>query len=283
MNTAYTYTLLRYVHDVVSGEFANVGVVVFAPEARYAGALCRDTHGRISKMFPDMNREGFKSLMRYIEAQIDAAGVRFQGEFPFEALPADAGALARSVLPHDDSSLQWGSVGGGLCDDPAEKLEELFARYVMRYDDKNLLKTRTDEEVWTQFKRALDERHVTSRLQTKKIAVADDEIEFARAYKNEQWHCFEPVSLDLAQPESIKDKAHRWLGQITSVKDAPERFSVYFLVGSPQSADLKGSYANALKILGKVPVPHTIVSEEDAGNFAERFKGMVEEHERQRH
>lgn len=66
MKTAYTYTLLRYVHDVASGEFANVGVVLLAPEARYAGALCRGTHGRVSRFFPDMERDGFKSLMGYV-------------------------------------------------------------------------------------------------------------------------------------------------------------------------------------------------------------------------
>jgi len=280
MKTAYTYTLLRYVHDVASGEFANVGVVVYAPEARYAGALCRDTYGRLSKMFPGLNGEGFKSLMRYIAAQIDAAGARMQGEFPFDTLPADAGALARSVLPHDDSSLQWGPVGGGLCDDPAEKLQDLFARYVMRYDEKEQVRTRTDEEVWSRFKRALDERHVTSRLQPKKIVVSDDEVEFTRAYKNEQWHCIEPVSLDLARPESIKDKAHQWLGQITSIKDAGERFSVYFLVGAPQSTTLRDSYANALRILAKVPVQYRIIPEEEAGKFAAWLGKVVEEHER---
>jgi hypothetical protein len=134
MKTAYTYTLLRYVHDVASGEFANVGVVLFAPDARFAGAICRDTYGRISKMFPDMDREGFKSLMRYTASRIDALGERLRGELPIESRPADAGALARSVLPRDDSSLQWGPVGRGLCDDPAQKLEDLFLRYVMRYD-----------------------------------------------------------------------------------------------------------------------------------------------------
>src|SRR5882724_11514376 len=99
MKSAYSYTLLRYVHDVTSGEFANVGILVFSPDARYAGALCRETHGRISKMFPDMNRDGFKSLMRYIESQIDAAGLRMQSELALDTMPADALALARSVLP----------------------------------------------------------------------------------------------------------------------------------------------------------------------------------------
>jgi len=280
MKTAYTYTLLRYVHDVASGEFANVGVVVFSPDVRYAGALCRETYGRISKMFPDMNRDGFKSLMRYIEAQIDAAGARMQGELPLETMPADAGALARSVLPHDDSSLQWGPVGGGLCDDPAQKLEDLFARYVVRYDDKTVVNSRTDEEVWSRFKRALDEKHLTARLQTKKISVADDEVEFARAYKNNQWHCIEAISLDLALADSIKDKAHKWLGQITSVKSTSESFRVYFLVGAPQSPGLRESYENALKILAKVPVEHEIVPEEAAVGFANRLGSIIEEHER---
>jgi hypothetical protein len=32
----YTYTVLRYVHDTGTGEFANVGVVLNAPSAGYA-------------------------------------------------------------------------------------------------------------------------------------------------------------------------------------------------------------------------------------------------------
>lgn len=280
MMTAYTYTLLRYVHDVTSGEFANVGVVLFAPNARFAGAQCRDTYGRISKMFPDMNRDGFKSLMRYIEARIDEAGARLAGELPLENMPADAGVLARSVLPHDDSSLQWAPVGGGLCEDPARKLEDLFTRYVTRYDEKSALKCRTDDEVWSRFKRALDEKHVTGHLQTKKISVADDEVEFSRAYKNEQWHCIEALSLDLALAESIKDKAHRWLGQITSLQKADERFRVYFLVGAPQAPELRESYEKALTILGKVPVGHEIVPEDDAAGFAGRLGEIIQRHER---
>jgi hypothetical protein len=281
MKTAYTYTILRYVHDVTSGEFANVGVVVLAPEARYAGALCRETHGRISKMFPDMNRDGFKSLMRYIESRVDELGERLRGELSLETAPADAGVLARSVVPHDDSSLQWGPVGGGLCDDPAQKLEELYTRYVTQFDDKTALRSRTDDQVWSRFKRALDEKHITSRLQPKKISVADDEIEFARSYQNQQWHCIEAVSLDLALAESIKEKAHRWLGQIMSVKNAEERFRVYFLVGAPQTPELQDTYHNALTILAKVPVEHEIIPEEAAEGFANRFGKLIQDHERQ--
>ncbi len=279
MKTAYTYTLLHYVHDAASGEFANVGVVLLAPEARFAGALCRDTHGRISHLFPDMDREGFKSLMRYIGNRIDEIGDRLRSELPLENVPADAGALARSVLPHDDSALQWSPVGGGLCADPPAKLEELFRRYVTRYDEKTAAKGRNDEEVWSRFKRALDARHVTSRLQAKKISGADDEVEFAHAYQNERWHCFEPLSFDLTLPESIKEKAHRWLGQMMGVQDSHEAFRVYFLVGGPHSPELSESYRGALKLLGKAPVEVEIVPEDRAEGFAEQIAQIVAVHE----
>ena len=29
---SYTYAVLRYVHDVTSGEFVNVGVALYAPQ-----------------------------------------------------------------------------------------------------------------------------------------------------------------------------------------------------------------------------------------------------------
>ena len=35
----YTYTVLRYVHDTGTGEFANVGVVLTSPAAGYADTI----------------------------------------------------------------------------------------------------------------------------------------------------------------------------------------------------------------------------------------------------
>jgi hypothetical protein len=51
---SYTYTVLRYVHDVTSGEFVNVGVALHAPQARYLGALsAAPPMADSAKCFPD--------------------------------------------------------------------------------------------------------------------------------------------------------------------------------------------------------------------------------------
>ncbi len=279
MKTGYTYSILRYVHDVSSGEFANVGVVLLAPKARFAKAICRETYGRLSHMFPDMDRESFKPLMHYVSSRINALGKRLADELELEKSPKDAGDLARSVLPHDDSSLQWSEVGGGICENPEQKLNELYDRYVIRYDDRHETKTRSDGEVWSRFKKALDEKKVTSYLAPKKIVGKNDEVEFEHSYKNEQWHCIEPISFDLAKAENIKHKAHRWFGQITDASTSTEPFNVYFLVGAPQSQELSKSYEQAIGILNNVPVNHKIIQENDADRFADEIGSIIADHE----
>ncbi len=49
MKTPYSFVTLHYVHDVVTGEFANVGVVLYAPEQRLLLAVeCQEVvHGEV--------------------------------------------------------------------------------------------------------------------------------------------------------------------------------------------------------------------------------------------
>ena len=239
---SYTYSVLRYVHDVTSGEFVNVGVALYAPQARYLSAICRTTYGRLNKVFPGVNAEHFKALMRHIQNSFEAQGERFASELPLTA-PGGVLEIAQSVLPKDDSSLQWSPAGSGRTGDPAQALEKLFNRMVMRYEERQAASTRSDDDVWRHFKRDLEERKVLQHFQPKTIAVQDDEVEFQHSWKNGKWHCLEPVSFDLAAADSIKDKAHRWLGQLASVQGTTDPFKVYLLVGAPQQENLQHAFS----------------------------------------
>lgn len=276
---SYTYSVLRYVHDVTSGEFVNVGVALYAPQARYLSAICRTTYGRLNKVFPGVNAEHFKALMRHIQNSFEAQGERLASELPLAA-PSGVLEIAQSVLPKDDSSLQWSPAGSGRTDDPAQALEKLFNRMVMRYEERQAASTRSDDDVWRHFKRDLEERKVLQHFQPKTIAVQDDEVEFQHSWKNGKWHCLEPVSFDLAAADSIKDKAHRWLGQLASVQDTAESFKVYLLVGAPQQESLQSAFHSAMSILRKIPGDKEIVLEQDALGLAARIAGEVAEHER---
>lgn len=274
----YSYVVLRYVHDTTTGEFINVGVALFAPEARYAGALCRPTYGRLNKTFPGINPEYFKSLMHHIQAQFERIGVELQDQLPFEGADSVLD-LAKRVLPTDDSSLQWSPMGSGRSAEPAVTLEKLFDRMVMRYEERAPRERRVEEDVWRSFKRTLETRQLLRYFEPKTITVADDELEFKHTWKNGVLHCLEPVSFDLASAETIRDKAHRWLGRIASVHGAGvEPFQMYFLVGAPQDQALAGAYENALSILQKVPVEAKIFGEQQADEFGQMLASEVEQH-----
>lgn len=279
MRTAYSYTVLRYVHDTTTGEFVNVGVALYSREARYASALCRTTFGRLSKTFPGVNGEVFKGLMRHIQSRFEEQGDALQNELPLAGLPASVMQIAHGILPADDSSLQWSPMGSGLAEDLPGTLESIFTRMVTRYDERPQQERRTDEEVWRHFRRSLESRHVLKHLQSKTISVQDDEVEFQYAWKNGVWHCLEPVSLDLSSPDSIRDKAHRLLGQVTSVQRAKDSFKVYLLLGEPQQEGLRSAFEKAVSILEKLPVEHEVVREEHAAEFTERFATEIEAHE----
>ena len=276
---SYTYSVLRYVHDVTSSEFVNVGVALYSADARYLSAICRTTYGRLSKVFPGMNAEHFKSLMRYIQGQFEERGERLARELPLTSASSVL-QIAQSVLPSDDSSLQWSPVGSGRTDNPSQALEKLFNRMVARYDEKQESPGRSDDEVWRHFKRNLEERRVLQHFQPKRIAVQDDEVEFQYSWKNGKWHCLEPISFDLAAADSIKDKAHKWLGQIASLQGGNEAFKVYLLLGAPQQEQLQTAFSKAISILRKIPGEKEIILEKDAPELAAHFAEEVSSHQK---
>src|SRR5262245_41904406 len=137
MKTRYTFSVLRYVHDPVSGEFANVGVILYAPEIQFLDAICTLTYGRISAYFADFNLEHFTRIMKQIERLTWDLSQALK-QLPFEARPQTALDCAARVLPPDDSSLQFSPVlGSGVTEDASLRLNELFERYVVRYSRKS--------------------------------------------------------------------------------------------------------------------------------------------------
>jgi hypothetical protein len=191
--------------------------------------------------------------------------------------------IARKVLPADDSSLQWSPMGSGRALNPALELEKLYDRMVMRYDDHSTPSRRSEEDVWRHFKNDLEAKRLLEHFQPTRIAVKDDEVEFKHTWKNGVFHCLEAVSFDLSTPDSIKDKAHKWLGRVTSIADAKDEFRLYFLVGEPSDKSLKPAYEKAMSILSKVPVENRIFQENQTKELADLFEREVATHEGRLH
>ena len=278
MKIPYTFSVLRYVHDPVTGEFANIGIAVYAPQAKYLNAVCTSHYGRPSNMFGQVDGDRFRQVAHYIEGELKRIGRKLDTELPLAQPPSDIEQVLKQVLPYDDSSFQFSRIGAGLTDNPDESLRQLFDRYVEKYSERVQLTSRDDEQVWSVFRKPLEEKQVTVWLQSKRITAPDYEYEFKHARKNEVWHAYEPISFDLMGSGSILEKANNWMGKLTNLAESGEIFKPHLLIGAPSDPSLQTAFTKAQNILYKSPPKPELVRESDAEGFAESLSEEIKQH-----
>ncbi len=122
--TAYDFAVLRAVPHVHLGAFVPVGVVLHARTAEFLGARLLTDAGELRARVPDVDAE---LLARYLRAcEAICSGDPSAGPV---ALDPPSERFHWLTAPRSDV-IQASPVHGGLCDDPAQALDELFAMYV---------------------------------------------------------------------------------------------------------------------------------------------------------
>ena len=276
MKTTYSNITLRYVHDVVTGEFANIGVVLYAPGQRFLEARFTTSYERLNAVFLKIDHLHFRALMRYMANRFDEIAADIRDGLHVRPVTA-LNEIVRQVLPPDDSSLQWSEQGGGFTDDLAKTIDELYKRFVERYVAGAEQVSRSDEEIAKPFKAKLGRK--AEKLAEKTIETKDYQYDFRFAWKNNIWHLYEPVSFDLVDPGSIREKANKWLGRGVALHDAKEKFKIHFLLGEPRQAETKKAFENAIHLLSKIPGQKELVRENEMESFAEHVAEEIESHD----
>lgn len=280
MNT-YQYQVLRFLPDRVSGEFVNLGVVVYDQKKKQLVGKFYQKITRVSSFFPTINSRYLASTLKFLQKQFEIICSKFNSEFSFEHFES-IDEITKQVLPKDDSALFFTESKKLLELTIDVAVEELFEKFVMNYVDEKEREYVTDKEVWQNlYKSYFDSLKITEHLQSHKVKTELDTWEFEKAWKNGVWNCFESVSFDLVKEDSIKDKAYKWWGKVDELRTINEPIHVYLLSKfSSQHPELNKFIKKKLgniKIRKHVTVE--LVSERDAEKFAKRIKKEIEEHQ----
>jgi len=279
MKTAYSYVTLRYVHDVVTGEFANIGVVVYAPDQRALKARFTVSYERLNAIFLKIDHAHFRAMVRYLGNRFAEMADELRDALQLAPVTGITD-LVRKVLPPDDSSLQWSETSGGLTSNLDQTVKELYARLVERYERSSENQSRTDEEIGRPFRAKLDQKKVGPKVSEKQITAKDYDYKFQFAWKNSIWHLYEPVSFDLVDPNSILEKANRWLGRGHALHDASEQFKIYFLLGEPKEPATRKAFQHAQHLLQKIPGQTKLVRENELDEFTDKVATEIAQHDR---
>lgn len=273
----YSFCFLRYVHEPLSGEFANVGVLLWAPGSRFLGFRASRKFARLSHFFHGFQQQDHRLLIGRIDTQFQKLAAELiapQASLPFPESPGSARELALLVIPHDDAALQWSPSGGGLSDDPERELELLFHEAVSRHYDQAEDARRNDAAIYREiYSPAFESPRVKPLVTEHEVTTPLASHTFPQAWKNGVWNVYQPLSLDLKLSENIKAKAFRWESLTRFLANAPEKPNITLLLAEPESAQRR-AYEEARDVLHSSGAV-TLIEENEASDFARDMERRI--------
>lgn len=278
----YSYSILRYVHDIGTAEFFSVGIAVFEPSTRFLRVILRDNLGLAGGMVGPTQVADFPHLVKPLIKKINLLEKQVKEDLPEINSLNDLQSCLLSLIPKDASALRWTEVQQGLSRDLEQTAAHLYQRYCAKYDRLNKGKKagKSDKDVWRKFQADLRARKLDGYFEPKVIEGQNDEVEFDFAWKNGVWHCVEPVSFDLQSVQSIKEKAYSRAGELVGISDVlkKEKIQVYFVAAAPKDKGLFDEFQKALRILEQSPGHPKAYMEQDVSILLDSFNERIAAH-----
>lgn len=127
MKQAFHYNLIRFQPDVETGEFANIGVVVYAPDKHTLAFRLLDPqqHQRITQFFSPLDTNVFQGALELAKTEL----LRVQKLLPTVVNPT---ALHEELIRPREDIIRYALGGLILGEDAGASADELFRRYVQR-------------------------------------------------------------------------------------------------------------------------------------------------------
>ncbi len=276
----YQYQLIRYVHDHFTGEYVNVGVVVYSKDERFLASKTTNRYQRVKHMFPEANGRWIMQVLGNFNQQIRKTSKELNELFtPSESLEQ----ITSGIIMRDNAAIQLTETKFAVDMDLNAALSDLYnsqvEKYIVNKVDKNSL---LDEDVWRiKYKVYFEQYGIEKRLKTHDVKVPEDVISFQRSWKNEIWHCYEPLSFVLKEKDSIKDKVYKWAGRLQGLQQANEPLHITLMTSiSPKHKDLNGFIFEYLQVNSE-NLNVDIITEDKAETLAKEILGKMELHDKQ--
>ena len=273
----YQYQILRYVHDQFTGEFVNLGVVVYSPDDLFLRTNVTQKYSRATSLFPDANGKFILKVLRNFESSIKKVSKELEQLF----LPSEnLSSITRQILPPDDSALMLSEVKNAIDIDLEGALNDLYKDLVEKYLEKPFEHSLTDDDVWKKkYKSYFDKYRVTERLRTHEINTKNDIFVFDKSWQNEIWHCYQPISFDLASSEAIRNKIYRWSGILKEISTTTEKIHISLLTTlSNNYKELNPLIINSLNQDSEL-IKIDVISDLEAEKIALKVSLQIQEHD----
>lgn len=243
--TPCQYAIVRFMPYVETGEFANVGVVMMAPQARYFGfKLLTRRHRRITEFFKELEANVFRHAMSELREELERVhDVLKSHGFERRLKNSDtefSKELFAELLRTRESIVRFGEPRVVMAGNPKETLKELFAYYAER----NFVTKEYRETVLNRgVRELLLSNRLDKRFQHEKLG--DDKFHvtfpFVELHDEQPTKVIKPLNLAQNDATKIREHGNIWefrIRQLQERRAIPDR--ILFAYEGPQEQELEG-------------------------------------------
>ena len=222
MNTACHYAIVRFMPFVETGEFGNVGIVLFSPTARYFGfKLLGQRYSRVTNFFEQLDTKLFKASMQATQGELQRVSDMLKGlgtDRRLKALDRDAAvAVWQEIIKPRESMVRFSESRLAMASDPQAKLGELYAYYVER----NFATKEYREKLMERSVRGfLKEAHLHEAFHEHRIGNEEYNavFPFVKLLGDSPVKAIKPLRLDHNEPARVIDHGGQWRVRVEALQ-----------------------------------------------------------------
>ena len=128
----YQYQVLRYLPDLVTGEFINVGLVFLEPETPFLRAQVITNAKRLNSFFPDAASQLLLPSLSYFADAINQQGAQLSNQKAPASSISKLVLITEALMQPNNAAWQLTPVAQGLTPDPEASFASLYSRLIKR-------------------------------------------------------------------------------------------------------------------------------------------------------
>ncbi|MEC4728885.1 DUF3037 domain-containing protein [Shewanella sp. D64] len=233
MSNLCKYAIIRFMPFAETEEFANVGILLYAPKQGFVDfKLAPMRFARVTDFFDDLDGALYSNALRSFTEELERVRI-----FGRKMLGREQVNFFQEVTRYREGVMTFGGTSSMLCDDPTIALEALFERYIGRsfatkeYREQQMvkvlrheLKTHVDNVKFKQQRLVADYVPVNMPL----VASIGNITKVIK-----------PIAFDQARPLNLIEHGEQWISRVKRLIQAktikPEH--MMFTVENPMTKD----------------------------------------------
>lgn len=264
---SYHFAILRYVHDVSTEEFANIGVVMWIPERSKLLFRVNERFRRISGFFKNIDGTSYRQMVR----DLKWASHKVATAYIFKNPPNHPFEIFHEIVQEDPSCFQWSRLMSGISKDAETRFAELFEEFVTSHESPTTHQRRSDSEIWNYVRQALKIHHLDGSVKFRvKMETPSYHYSFKMGWNNGTRQVLEPISFALKESTRIVDKANTWYGRLFNLSNSND-FGFTAVVAPPKNEKMK-AYNDGIAILKGAESIRAIITEDEVDDYMSEIK-----------